>query len=116
MKTYPTINRSVVIIKGKQPFYDWSNAIFPDLTPTKMETVKEHNSYLIEEDLLFDDPKVDLKNYWKTIFENQCFGMCTDPETWPKMTWKLFITWFSFEFSSIVHDLTDTELYTEHYE
>ena len=116
MKTYPTINRSIVLIEGKKPFYDWSNAIFPDTAPTQMETVEEHNSYLIEDELFFEDTIVALKKYWKTIFKNELFSMCTDPEEWPELSWTLFTEWFNFHFSSVVQDLTEKELYTEHYE
>lgn len=113
---HPTINRSIVLIKGKQAFYDWSNEIFPGLPPIEMSSINECNSYLLEDELLFHDPKVALKKYWKSIFESELMGMCTDPAKWPKITWDLFTEWFDFNFSSMVHDLIDDDLYTEHYE
>jgi len=111
MKIEPMINRSVVLVVGKKPYYDWSNAIFPDSEPTTMESINEHNSYLIEDDMLFDNPKVALKKYWKTMFENELFDMSTDPEDWPELSWSLFTKWFDVHFSSLVRDLSDDELH-----
>jgi len=116
MKQYPTINRSVLLIIPKQPFYDWSNALFPDLPQTNAGNNYEHNSYLLEDELFLDDPKSELKKYWKNIFITELFGQCTDESTFPKVTWKLFTEWFDFYRSSIVTDLTDEPLYTQDYE
>ncbi len=116
MKHHPTINRSVLLVIPKQPFYDWSNALFPDIPETNVGDEYEHNSYLLEEELFLDDPKSELKKYWKNIFINELFGQCTDQSTFPTLSWKLFTQWFSFYRSSIVTDLTNEPLYTAHYE
>ena len=116
MIIHPTINRSVLMVIPKQPFYDWSNALFPDLPQTNAGDRDEHNSYLLEDELFLDDPKKELKKYWKNIFLNELFGQCTDESTFPTLSWKLFTQWFNFHRSSIVTDLSDEPLYTEHYE
>lgn len=117
MKTYPTINRSVVMVIPKQPFYDWFNAVFPGLKPTMAKNVKEHFSYLLPEDLDFYDMKKALKNHWKEIFIDLCYGQCTDTSTWPDLSDTLFYKWFSCYGSSLVQDITDDEpLFLEHYE
>lgn len=116
--TEPTIiNRGLVIIIPKQPFYDWANQVFPEddliMSP---ETTVEHNSYLLKGEMLFDDAKKALKNYWEFIFEDQLFGICTDDTAWPeKLTWKLFTEWFSFHFSSLVIDLENGGILKEEY-
>lgn len=116
MKLSPTINRSMILIVPKQPFYDWSNALTPELPETNAADIDEHNSYLLEEELFLDDPKQELAKYWKPIFLNELFGQWIDKQDYPKLTWKLFTEWFEFYRSSIVTDLTDEPLYTEHYE
>lgn len=113
---HPTINRSLLIIKPKQPFYDWSNALSPDLPETTVADVQDHNSYLLEDELFLDDPKKELKKYWKAIFLNELYGQWTDEAAYPKLSWNLFTEWFDFYRSSIVNDLCTTPLYTEHYE
>jgi len=111
------IDRSLVIIIPKQAFYDWANQVFPedrmDMSPEKTE---EHNSYLLKNELMYDDPKKALKNYWEFIFEDQLFGICTDDRLWPEtISWKLFTEWFSFYFSAIVVDLEQGEIFKEEY-
>lgn len=116
MIDYPTINRNLLLVVPKQPFYDWSNKLFSDLAPTQASDVQEHNSYLLEEELFLDDPEKELKNYWKSIFINELFGQCTDESTFPKLSWKLFTEWFNFYRSSVIMDLSEDPLYTQHYD
>lgn len=116
MKSYPTINRNLILVIPQQPFYDWSNALFPGLAPTQMVKIYEHNSYLIDDELLLGDIKNELKPYWKAIFENELFGQNTNPDTWPAMTWKRFNEWFKLKQSSIITDLNNEPLYQQSYE
>jgi len=116
MKTSPTINRTIVLIKGKKPFYDWSNAVFPNAQPLDLASVKDYNSYLIEDEAFNGDPKISLEAHWEDIFKNELFGICTNPEKWPTLSWSLFTKWFTLQFSSMVHDLVEDDLYSEHYE
>lgn len=112
---YPTINRSLLLVKPKQPFYDWSNALTPDHM-INAQDVKDYNSYLLEDELFLNNPKKELKKYWKKIFLNELYGHWTDQTAYPKLSWELFTKWFDMERSSIVTDLTEAPLYTEHYE
>lgn len=111
-----SINRSLILVIPKQAFYDWSNGIFPTLPPTKMERVRDHNSYLLADELFLDDLKTELKPYWKNIFESELFGQCTDETKWPPLTWKLFTEWFTIHKSSIITDLSDDVLFQAHYD
>ncbi|MBF8149118.1 hypothetical protein ITJ86_04375 [Winogradskyella sp. F6397] len=113
MNTFPNLNRTIVLIEGKQPFYDWINSVFPSDEPLKPEDTVEHNSYLLESELYFEEPKEALQDYWKDIFENELFDMCTDPNDWPKISWSLFNKYFQCHFSSIVHDLGKDSLKQE---
>lgn len=113
MKLPPTINRSLIVIVPKQPFYDWSNALFPDMEKQQTSEESDYNSYLLEDELFLDDPKKELAKYWKAIFLNELFGQCIDESTYPKLSWKLFTEWFDFYKSSIVSDLTSQPLYIQ---
>ena len=113
---YPTINRSVLLVKPKQAFYDWSNALTPDLKVVRPSDVTDYNTYLLEDELFLDNPKKELKKYWKNIFLNELLGQWTDESAYPKLSWELFTQWFELHKSSIVIDLVDEPLYTEHYE
>ncbi|PRX54664.1 hypothetical protein CLV81_3066 [Flagellimonas meridianipacifica] len=112
---HPTINRSALLVVPKQPFYDWSNALTPDLTPVSIENISDYNTYLLEDELFLDNPKKELNKYWKTIFISELFGQWTNEEDYPDLSWELFTHWFDFYKSSIISDLTDAPLYTEEY-
>ena len=116
MTLLPTINRGVLLIVPRQPFYDWSNALTPDAKPINPSDVNDYNSYLLEDELFLNDPKKELKKYWKPIFMEELYGQWTDESTYPKLSWNLFTEWFDFYRSSMVRDLTDEPLYTEIYE
>lgn len=116
MTTYPTINRSLLLIKPKQPFYDWSNALTPEIEAVHPKDETEYNSYLLKDELFLNNPKKELAKYWKPIFENELFGQWMDPSVYPELTWKRFTEWFDFERSSIVTDLTNQPLYLQEYE
>lgn len=99
------INRSVVLVIPKKPFFDWEKYVFPD-QPSIEENLDEYSSYLLSDGILPFEPQKALKPYWKDIFENELFDICIDESTWPqKRTWKLFTEWFDLKFSTVVHDL-----------
>lgn len=109
----PTINRAVVLLIPKKPFYDWDKAVFPDLSPMG-ESRDEYNSYLLKDSILPQNAKEALKKEWRWIFENELFGVCTDESTWPqKRTWKMFSEWFDIKFSTVVMDLVDKPISKE---
>ena len=113
MTVFPNINRTAVIIVGKQSFYDWVNKVFPEDDSMTLDSVVEYNSYLLESYSYFEEPKEALKNYWKTIFENELTEMCTDKNEWPEMSWRLFNSYFQCHFSSMVYDLDKSSLKRE---
>lgn len=116
MSTYPTINRSLLLVVPKQPFYDWSNALTPDLRQIEPSDIKDYNSYILEDELFLDNPKKELKNYWKDIFINELYGQWTKEDDYPTLNWELFTEWFNFYKSSIVLDLSGDPLYIEQYD
>ena len=44
---YDSINRNAIIVKPKEPFFNWQNHTFPDKEP--IYEVEENNIYLIRE-------------------------------------------------------------------
>ena len=109
----PMVNRAVVLVIPKQPFYDWDKTVFPDTALMEVNR-DEYNSYLIKDSILPFEPQKALKNDWQWIFENELFGICTDESTWPeKRTWKLFNEWFELKFSTVILDLVDQPILKE---
>lgn len=109
----PTINRAVLMVVPRKPFYDWLQSLDSE-DSYGIDSVLEHNSYLLEDTIMANEPKKVLKKHWKWIFENELFGHYTYEEMWPpKRTWKMFTEWFDLKFSTIVLDLVEKPLEKE---
>jgi len=102
------INRSVLIVRSKEPFLYWLNSL-PDPGDYTLEDINEDQSaFLLPE--YEDDRKKEniLRKYFTQIFEEQLYGWWTDPDAWPiKRDLKTFKNWFDVEFHSVVLDLVD---------
>ena len=103
------INRSLVILRPKQPFLDWCMAIDDDDKNLTLEELAEDSTaYLIPE--LWDDSDQQelLDSYYDVLFEEQLAGWWTDEADWPpKRDLKMFLAWFEVEFYSLVFDLCE---------
>ena len=107
------INRGVILIVPKQPFYDWANHLTPDDT-VNAEDFDEYSSYLITDDFTSSDKVVE--KYYKQIFEEQLLGMWTDEKDWPqRRSFRLFKEWFTYYVSSMVIDLEKGKIIHEDY-
>lgn len=108
-----TINRTVVTIKGKEPFVEWANS-FDDGAP-KMDIDESHSTaYLIPD--IYDEFNYEkyLKKNFKTIFEAELYSWMMDPNVWPKKrTYKVFGEWFEIQTSTMVFDLGKDEIIVE---
>ena len=104
-----SVNRGLVTIIPKQPYYDWANQVdSEDNLIMTIENRIDHCSYFLKEYGLNEDPNKALKKNWKLIFMDELLRVSFDHSEWPpKLTWKLFAKWFDFHFSSRVIDLDD---------
>jgi hypothetical protein len=94
------LDRHILVVKPKQPFFDWANEISQNTQ--KIENTM-FRSYLISEDV---DPKKWLKKNYKRIFELECYEMTFFLEEVPKkVSFKMFQDWFTIEASVSVYDL-----------
>ena len=101
----PTINHNAVWIEPTAVFLEWAQR-FPDLDSelTLDELLKDSTAYLIPEQE--DEPDSWLKRNFKTIFEIELDGWCTDISLWPKdRSFKSFKKFFAVHFCSLVIDL-----------
>jgi len=101
-KDFGSINRSMLYISYKQPFYEWLKYHDKD---TDMTEVLKGNAYLVP---LFEFPE-ELEDYLRKNFDrffvSELFDWYTFPKMWPrKRTWLLFNEWFDIKFSIMVLD------------
>jgi hypothetical protein len=107
------LNRSLLVIKYKQPFIDWVNEAdpYPKGRVIRLEDANEDSpAYLIHEDAAeyFEEW---LRDCYSPLFENILGEWYTDPTLCPQdRTLKLFKTWCDFELHSMVLDYVDGPL------
>lgn len=103
------INRSLVILKPKQPFLDWAQTLDDGDEEFSLEQLAEDSiAYLIPELWQDSDQQSLLKSYYGVLFEEQLAGWWTDEDEWPKKRdLKMFLDWFKVEFHSLVFDLCE---------
>jgi len=96
------INRCVITIIPRKPFFDWVNSLDAG-DPLTPENFPERTAYLVND---ADDMEAAVKKHYSLIFENQLNGMWTDPKDWPKeRSFKVFKEWFAWEIGLLVFDL-----------
>lgn len=108
------INRSIVVIKAKQPFLQWLNRN-PLSIPLSLAEVNQDCPAVLVPD--FDTPAellaylTPLKEKW---FEMELATWNADRLTWPtKRTIELFDKWFELEIHSMVWDTDPTPIQPE---
>jgi len=103
------INRSLIIVKPKQPFLDWARPLDVESQDLTLESMcKDSTAYLIPE--IWHDPDEEdfLTTYYDLLFEEQLEEWSLDETAWPQQRdLKMFLEWFEVEFHSLVFDLCD---------
>jgi len=103
------INRSLIILKPKQPFLAWIRTLDnEDKDLTLEELAEDSTAYLIPEVWQDSDQHRLLESYCDVLFEEQLAGWWIDETAWPqKRNVNMFLDWFEVEFHSLVFDLCD---------
>jgi hypothetical protein len=93
------LNRAALILRYKQPFVDWINAVDPSAAShglTMADVDQERTVYLVEVE---DEDELArwLARHHEELFEEELQGWYTDPELWPRdRSLKTLQTWCSF--------------------
>ena len=95
------INRTAIIIKPLQPYYEWIKSISSDIHAT---ADMEPMIYLVDEDM--DDLDGWLKKNSEKLFKMQLEGWTPNKKQWPqKRSFKMFREWFQAEMVTMVYDM-----------
>ena len=99
------INRSLIILKPKQPFLDWARTLDDkDKNFTLEELREDSRAFLLPEVWDYDEHQKLLKSCYDILFEEELEGWWTDETAWPKerdlkRSWTgsrlSFIVWYS---------------------
>ena len=103
-----TINRSILIVRPKQPYIDWANSMDDGGPLANLKSMrKSPNTFLIDEIYYDDDLSLIIDEYWETLFEIQLNNWMRDPDVWPEvLTREMFEKWFDYELFDMVWDIT----------
>ena len=103
------INRSLIVVKPKQPFLDWTRALDDESKELTLESMCEDSTvYLVPEIWQDSDQRAVLEWGYDILFEDQLEAWWTDDAAWPKeRDMKMFLEWFEVEFHSLVVDLCE---------
>ena len=110
-----TINRSVVVLRPKQPVLDWIRTVDPkhpaeiDLTALQQDC----NAFLIPDESIVDYAEAvrNIEKRWRQVFDHMLEEWILDEDLWPKpRSLKLFREWFDPIFCPIAWDLAGTPL------
>lgn len=103
----PTINRNALVVVPTEHFLEWAKKIpYEDDALTLEELVADSTAYLTPE----QDANADrwLKRNFKTIFEIELDGWCTDQSLWLEdRSYKIFKEFFHIHYCSSVLDMGD---------
>lgn len=102
-------NRSVIIVKAKQPLFDWLNELYPQ---DQELSLKDSSSsvYLIKEIDELEDIENWLKENYQDIFYRELSSWHTLEEDYPRdINYLQFLEWFDYEIDASIIDLNYKE-------
>lgn len=110
-----SINRSVLVVRAKEPFLDWILSLPEPSENLTLEEINDDNTvYLIPEYEEEDEREKLLTKKYKQIFVELLEDWCRDEKYWPKTrNITTFKKWFDVEFHSLAIDLVGGEIITE---
>jgi hypothetical protein len=107
-----TLNRSIAILKPRQPYVDWINATAPDASPTTIEAASDDcSAILIPEFFTHEGALAYIRTIYDELFDMELADWITDEELWPgNRSFEMFLAWFEIELHSMVFDAGDDEI------
>lgn len=110
------VNRSLVIIKPKQPYVDWVMGLPGPLVLDRDEITDDLTTILIPEvdnQAAADDY---IRQMYHHLFEIELAAWHTDPQAWPQpRDYEMFVTWFDLELHMLVLDSLEDAIEKEPY-
>ena len=112
------LNRSVAIIKPKQPFVDWANSVVDEDEQYSISDFSTDCSVILLPVVDSDeDAETLIKDMFQDLFELELSSWIVIDEMWPEnITYKMFMEWFDVEFHSMVFDPSQNDIEKEPYD
>ena len=106
------VDRSVAVIKPKQPFLDWRNQAPDNDMDLALDSLRTDCTVILLPE--FDEPEEGvayIDEIYEQLFKMELAAWYEDEETWPKdLSLKAFWEWFDVEIHSTVIDSVDADI------
>ncbi|MDD3266276.1 MAG: hypothetical protein PHC75_03735 [Burkholderiales bacterium] len=103
------VERSIVVLKPKQPFLEWINLSLATSNETILDLASiriDCNSYLIPEVNEIEDGVAYVDEFFESLFQLELASWTEDQTLWPQeLTLKMFWEWFDVEISPTLIDI-----------
>lgn len=109
------VNRSIAILKPRQPFLDWLKNL-PGSLDGQLELAQlrgDCNALLIPAADDYASAEDFVRQHYRTLFSAELADWCDDDAFWPELSPALFSQWFDVEIHSVLTDLVDQPLERE---
>jgi len=112
------INRSVAIIKPKQPFVDWANSVVDEDVQYSISDFSTDCSVILLPVVDSDEnAEAFINDIFQDLFELELSSWIVVDEMWPEnITYKMFLEWFDVEFHSMVFDSLKDDIEKDPYD
>jgi hypothetical protein len=111
---FEMVQRSAIIIRPKQPFWDWLDGIHPGFKHHDEDDDDSPDIYLLPD---FEEMKAAetwLKKNFDLLFCTMLNDWYTDESHWvPKRTFKMFKEWFDYTLHTTVYDTLEEPIEKE---
>jgi hypothetical protein len=102
------LNRSAIVLVPKQPYIDWSKAVFEDDVAFNPEESDALPVFLGPEVNYVKEIHSFVDKHFAWFFEHWLESWCTDEALWPKRrTRRMFHEWFDVRAHSWVEDVVE---------
>ena len=101
----PAVNRSGLVLEPTAAYAEWANSCGegPMLVLSEMRD-DALTIYLIPQ--MEVGPEAWLRQHYRSLFEHELWGWCTDPAYWPKdLSFEAFQRFFTVHWHSMVMDM-----------
>jgi len=111
------INRSVAIIRPKQPFVDWTNSIVDEEQYSVSDFSTDCSVFLLPVTDSDEDAEAFIKDIFQDVFELELSSWVVDDEMWPEnITYEMFLEWFDIEYHSMAFDSLKDDIEKDPYD
>lgn len=109
------VNRSIAILKPRQPFLDWLKSL-PGSLDGQLELAQlrgDCNALLIPAADDYESAEDFVRQHYRALFSAELADWCDDDAFWPELNPALFTEWFDVEIHSVLTYLVDQPLERE---